>query len=476
MLFLDALICFLLGISIVDSAPLSVIQTDPLLQVTTTSGNFTGLYNSESQVYRYLGIPYGETTAGNNRFLPPLSVSAPPTTTTTTPQDATQYGQTCPQYLSSASQSASKLTGQFSIDNQGEDCLNLNVWVGKNTRQQAGNSNGTGAPIMLWFYGGSFTWGSTQYTNGENITTNYDDVIVISVSYRVNIFGFPRSPQLQNNTQGINLGLLDRDLAIDWVKQNAANFGGDGNRIILWGQSAGGSAIDSWAFSHSGQDGLPSSNETGVVGLIVESGAVQGLDAFIQGMDSVAPSSSQSSWNQAANAAGCGIAGDGDQLACMRSKSYQDLISAIGTLTFAPTPDNKTWFNDFSNRAETGKFARIPLLIGSNTDEGTVLLLAANTTALSEVGDIFITPLVFQCPAKRAATERSQFGVPTYRYLYGGNWDDINSGRPQLKAYHGSEVPVMWGFYNATPLAVAVSEGQREMGIRMLTYTLLSTD
>lgn len=445
------LACVALGV-LVQSVPLALdarqTDSDPLLQVNTTSGAFSGVL--DEGVYRYLGIPYGASTGGSNRFLPPTAAPRSPDL-----RDASQWGQTCPQYLSDASKAAARVTGQAPIANQGEDCLHINVWVGKNVRQQAGS--GGGAPVLLWIYGGSFTWGSPLYTDGQFLPRNHDDVVIMSISYRLNIFGFPRAPQLQSNEQGINLGLLDRDLAISWVRDNAASFGGDGNRIILWGQSAGGSSVDAWAYSHSGQDGFASSVGTGVAGLIIESGAVQGLDTFVQGMDSPAPSSPLSSWNQAAQTAGCGTNGDEAQLACMRQKPFSDLITAIGSLTFAPTPDAKTWFSDFSSRAAAGKFARLPLLLGSNADEGTVLLLAGNTTLLSGVGDAIITPLVFQCPARRAASERSKYGVPTYRYLYGGNWDDMNSGRPELNAYHGSEVPIVWGFYNTTPLAVAVS-------------------
>lgn len=86
---------------------------------------------------------------------------------------------------------------------------------------------------------------------GGNIVRDNDDIIVVTFNYRLNIFGFPNAPQLMNNTsQSQNLGLLDLDAAIQWVYDNIAAFGGDPNRIVLFGQSAGGIAIDAYALAN----------------------------------------------------------------------------------------------------------------------------------------------------------------------------------------------------------------------------------
>lgn len=296
-------------------------------------------------------------------------------------------------------------------------------------------------------------------TDGNEIVRNHDDVIVVTINYRINIFGFPRNPQLQGNAEGINLGLLDRDFAIEWVQTNIAAFGGNGEAITLWGQSAGGSSVDAWAFSHSGQNGLPSSQGSGVTGLIIESGAVQGLSAFISGNDVGAPSSAVSSWNQVASKVGCGTAGDAAQLACMQAKPFADLIAAIDATgqNFAPTPDEKTWFSDFETRALAGNFANVPILIANNADEGTIFGLVANSTIATGISGALITPLVFQCPAADSASLRVKAGVPTFRAVYYGNWDDVNSGYPELAAYHGSEIEMVWGSAGPTPVGVATN-------------------
>ena len=77
-----------------------------------------------------------------------------------------------------------------------------------------------------------------------------NDLIIVTINYRVNIFGQPNIPQLANNTDAKNYGLIDIDAAIQWVHANIANFGGDPNRIVIFGQSAGGIAIDAYTFSH----------------------------------------------------------------------------------------------------------------------------------------------------------------------------------------------------------------------------------
>ncbi|KAG6899395.1 hypothetical protein C0993_010614, partial [Termitomyces sp. T159_Od127] len=86
--------------------------------------------------------------------------------------------------------------------------------------------------------------------NGQNIVRDNDDILVVTFNYRLNIFGFPNAPQLVSTTQPQNFGLLDLDAAVQWVHDNIAAFGGDPERIVLFGQSAGGAAIDAYTFAH----------------------------------------------------------------------------------------------------------------------------------------------------------------------------------------------------------------------------------
>lgn len=134
------------------SVSISSENEDPLLTVSTSTGTFAGAFNATSGVYHWLGMPYAADTGDTNRFQPPRQRSV---SDTDTPQDATKYGFTCPQYLSSGSKMAGGFAGIVVDPNQGEDCLSANVWVGKNVRN--GTDIGAGAPVMLFLYGGSFT-------------------------------------------------------------------------------------------------------------------------------------------------------------------------------------------------------------------------------------------------------------------------------------------------------------------------------
>lgn len=91
-----------------------------------------------------------------------------------------------------------------------------------------------------------------KYYIGENIVRDNDDIVIVSLNYRTNIFGQPNAPQLVSTTQSQNFGLLDRQVAIEWVHSNIAAFGGDPNRIVLFGQSAGSISVDAYTYANPG--------------------------------------------------------------------------------------------------------------------------------------------------------------------------------------------------------------------------------
>lgn len=137
---------------------------------------------------------------------------------------------------------------------QSEDCLTLNIW------SSTGASNTTTAahltqdddaqvaalkPVLVWIYGGRFSAGTsnTPFYRGEYFA-KAQDVVVVTFNFRMNIFGFPGSPDLESR----NLGLLDQRLAVHWVHDNIAAFGGDPSRITIAGQSSGSWAVGNWAY------------------------------------------------------------------------------------------------------------------------------------------------------------------------------------------------------------------------------------
>ena len=120
-----------------------------------------------------------------------------------------------------------------------EDCLYLNIWSPAKTKDEK-------MPVMVWIYGGGFSFGTTadSVTDGTNLATK--GVIVVSIAYRVGQLGFLAHPELSTennaNTSG-NYGLLDQIAGLKWVKRNIAQFGGDPDRITIFGESAGGISV-----------------------------------------------------------------------------------------------------------------------------------------------------------------------------------------------------------------------------------------
>ena len=174
--------------------------------------------------------------------------------------------------------------------------------------------------------------------------------IVISLQYRVNIFGFPNSAGI-NSTSALNPGLLDQRLGLEWVRENAAAFGGDASRISLWGQSAGAESVDFYNFAY------PS--DPIVAGLIQDSGTAllpQGTQDPVR-----------SNFSFVARHVGCGNLNAGSELACMQKVPFQTIESFLkgysdnGTqpgISFSPVVDNNTIFVNYTARALAGNFTK----------------------------------------------------------------------------------------------------------------------
>jgi para-nitrobenzyl esterase len=190
--------------------------------VTLTTGEARGRWQGpirEIHVREFLGIPYGADT-GPRRFLPPE-----PAGSWTGARDATAYGPSCPQ--------GSGATGQ------GEDCLVLNVWAPEHSATAR-------RPVLVYIHGGGYTTGSgdTPLTHGARLAAR-GDVVVITLNHRLNLFGHLHLGAIagENYAASGNAGLADLVLALQWVRDNAAVFGGDPGNVTLFGQSGGGAKI-----------------------------------------------------------------------------------------------------------------------------------------------------------------------------------------------------------------------------------------
>ncbi|KAJ9635538.1 hypothetical protein H2199_008541 [Coniosporium tulheliwenetii] len=293
----------------------------------------------------------------------------------------------------------------------------------------------------MFIYGGGFQ------TGGENVpyqipaqwVQRSQNLIVVSFNYRLNVFGFPNAAGLSEQ----NLGLLDQRLAVEWVRDNIAGFGGDPTRIILWGQSAGAMSVDFYNFAHY--------DDPIVEGLIMNSGSAL---VPLRSADT-----SHSNFSFVASQVGCGNQADAAaELACMRGVPAQTLEQFVGTyqgsgatpgITFAPIADGKVVFDNYTERALEGKLAKVPAIIGTNSEDG-----------------VPFAPYNPSGPNQTIAQQALLTGRTTYRYEYRGNFTNI-SPRPWMGAYHSAELPLLFGTHpnyrgNSTPFEYAVSAAMQD--------------
>lgn len=173
-------------------------------------------------VFVFKRIPYAEPPVGELRFQKPKPVNRWNETL-----DGTRYGPSCWQLM--------RKENMFVLPNQNmsEDCLHLNVFIPREI------STSRPKAVMIWIHGGSFTIGQGMLYDGKTLTL-HGDVIVVTINYRLNVFGFF---SLADDVARGNFGILDQREAIIWVKNNIVDYGGDPNRITLFGNSAGGVSV-----------------------------------------------------------------------------------------------------------------------------------------------------------------------------------------------------------------------------------------
>ncbi|PIK55601.1 putative acetylcholinesterase isoform X2 [Apostichopus japonicus] len=186
----------------------------------------------DTSIHEFLGVPYAKPPIGDLRFRKPEAVDD-----WSEPWNATFFRPRCWQLA----------VERNGTDPQDEDCLYLNVWSPDVTRQNI--------PVMVWIHGGGFVEGASSDLNFDGkVLVAMNDVIMVSMNYRLNAFGFLATGD--DELKG-NYGLWDQNEALKWIKQNIAAFGGDPNNISLFGQSAGGASVghhliaqQSWDYFH----------------------------------------------------------------------------------------------------------------------------------------------------------------------------------------------------------------------------------
>ena len=197
--------------------------------VETTAGKIRG--TMEDKVLAFRGVPYGASTAGSGRFMPPEKPQP-----WSGVKDTIELGYRSPQ---AASGLIPEVAAVDANEPSGEDCLMLNVWT-------PGTSGGHKRPVMVWLHGGGFMSGSGGFKiyDGVNLAGKHD-VVVVTVNHRLNAFGYLYLADLggAKYANSTNVGMLDIVAALRWVRDNISNFGGDPGNVTIFGQSGGGAKV-----------------------------------------------------------------------------------------------------------------------------------------------------------------------------------------------------------------------------------------
>jgi len=325
--------------------------------VETKSGIVRGA--AAGGVLAFKGIHYGASTEGAMRFMPPASPKP-----WTGIFDALQYGTMAPQNLSAATGSDIRIAmgDIFGPGGVGEDCLVLNVWTpilhGKR-------------PVMVWLHGGGYTGGSdgAPTYDGTNLARKRD-VVVVGINHRLNVFGYLYLGELggEKYADSGNVGMLDCALALEWVRDNIARFGGDPNNVTIFGESGGGGKV-SVLMAMPPAKGLFHK-------AIVESGSM--LRVSTREEADAAARKFLAKLNVAA-----------DRVDDLQKVPMNDMLAALkamagpNSIRLGPVVDGRSLPRNPFDPDAPAQSASVPMLIGTNGTETTALLGIADASLFS---------------------------------------------------------------------------------------------
>ncbi|XP_071779136.1 neuroligin-3a isoform X5 [Centroberyx gerrardi] len=321
-------------------------------------------------VDQYLGVPYAASPVGEKRFMPP----EPPSSWSGI-KNATHFAPVCPQNIHNAvPEIMMPIWFTFNLDivatyiqDQNEDCLYLNIYVPTEDGEcvdaaeeswmpREEDIRDTGAkPVMVYIHGGSYMEGTGNMIDGS-VLASYGNVIVITLNYRVGVLGF-----LSTGDQAAkgNYGLLDQIQALRWISENIGFFGGDSNRITVFGSGIGASCVSLLTLSHH-SEGL-------FHRAIIQSGSA--LSSWAVNYQPVKYT------RLLAEKVGCNVLDTLDMVDCLRKKSSRELVEqdiqpARYHVAFGPVIDGDVIPDDPEILMEQGEFLNYDIMLGVNQGEG----------------------------------------------------------------------------------------------------------
>ncbi|XP_015263439.1 PREDICTED: acetylcholinesterase-like, partial [Gekko japonicus] len=412
--------------------------------------------------------------------------------------EATTFGNSCPQIVDWGTPDAAIFNANTP---HSEDCLFLNLWV-PHPRPS------TPAAVLVWIYGGGFLVGTASLViyDGAFLAAT-ENVVVVSMNYRLGVLGFLSLPPAAPG----NMGLLDQQLALKWMRENAAVFGGDPTQITIFGESAGGASVNYHLLSPGSQPLFDRA--------VLQSGTAIAPWAW------VSPEEAKRNALALAKLMGCTEGEERAIVSCLQEKKVEEypiqtllLQDRKSTVNFptVPTTDGDFLPDDPQKLVESRRFQSKPIMIGTTSDEGSIFtffvfpyLKAFNETFLTweqlleglkmkvrNATEDFIQSIAlryikaepegptqnrsvlsqawgdyhFVCPANKIASEMAKTGSPVYAYTFthrsnGSIWPEW------MGSNHGSEVPYVFGTLTLLPgTNVTHTEAELELISRVMRY------
>ena len=419
--------------------------------VTTTLGPVQG--HVKDDILMFSGIPYAAPPTGARRFM-----AAQPHPGWREVRPATRFGRAAPQVATGG------MTNSVPVP-WNEDCLFLNI--------STPAADDRKRPVFFWIHGGAYRTGqgAVPWYNGAQFAHN-GDIVTVSINYRLGALGFTDLSRFGEDyaTSGIN-GILDQIMALEWVRDNIAEFGGDPDRVTIGGESAGGFSVCTLLGSARAQglfqQAIPQSGGAQHTLTVAQGELV--ADAFLDAM-------------QTQNMDGV-LAATADDILAAQTLVDETLRGALGTVSaFYPVEGSAILPGSPLTAIRDGMAANVAVLTGTNKDEATLFIQGKvdaeklakevghyggdqalidcyqglypkmSTTALSIA---LSTDYTFRMPALRLAEARAAHTPDTWMYLF--SWE---SRTGHLKATHALEIPFVFNNLNKPGVSIFLGKGE----------------
>jgi para-nitrobenzyl esterase len=434
------------------------------LTVKTEQGKAQGKTINDGKVKAFLGLPYAAAPVGELRWKAPQ----PPAKWKDT-RDATKFGAHCAQV-----HVFDDLI--FQDDANSEDCLFLNVYT------PAGVTAASKLPVMFWIHGGGYAGGSASEPRHNGDFLPLKGVVLVTINYRLGVFGFMATADLAKEANGAagNYGLLDMVAALQWVKANIRNFGGDPENVTIFGESAGSFAVSTLMASPAARGLFQKA--------IGESGAAFSDTLPTDTLE--AREKQDGEW-----VASLGVT----TLAELRALPTDKVLDAAKSRKggFWPVVDGKLLTEPVPDTYATGKQAHVPLLAGWNRDEGSFFAMRPMSAEQFKgmIGGLYkerAAEFLTLYPADTDAQAlRSAIDYGSDNFIAFGTWKWIEAHRktgespvyryhfelaalpskyhPGTFAFHSDDIEYVFGTLDTRPGAVWRPE-DRKLSEQMMSY------